>query len=1026
MIHTYTYKRWLLALFAIVVSTVAVSAQVVVADALKEGGIYTFTSQRDTKMSITDPTDHRILCKTTNKTNQAQWWVLQPLASGGYALRNYSTGLYMQSTSGTSARYTSASARSRLYVKASPNSTSSKPMVTISSSADFGGKTCLHDDASHNVVNWAAASSTGDNPASDWGIVAVESAPDAATVKEHFAELSGQVKPAHEVTVQIRNVETNTNISESSSGKLLAIAPNAEDYSQYWVMEQTSAGQYAFRNVKTGHYFNYTSGTGNGSVQTASATASKKGNYVLTETSTKWERTYHISSATYPNRYFTHTTAGKAPTDTPEPYVVNTDSDDPRSHWVLIKAELDTREIEEAQLAFQAYTDIKNNASTYTTKLAAYFTDASCSELKTEYQSLSSEAFRAKLEADKLPEYLIRIAMKVKDNTWQQEDEMSRDFRVAKYQVYSHNMFAKYRMGMGYAFGRLSNPTGISVKSGDIVTFFCDQAAPSGSKLQIEAVSGTDSNANETSLFTLTKGVNIFSFSEDANLFVFYQQDDSKVNTPLANFPDVRVHIEGGHLQGYYDKTRGHNDATWKHLREKLLKHSDVVNIKTDNVVFCMNNKLTQQACPTYMERLLNAWDNMVASENNLMGYNDTWIPGISKVQRNVYNFFSKDYYIGGLMMAGLYGVQCMESAISGIMNTESMETDGIWGPAHECGHLRQNLIEMVGTLESSNNLFSNVAVYEQGRTTHRGAAPKTVFDHFASGTHWKDYDIWETTHMLYQFYLYFHANGIMPDFYPRVFSQLREDPMDKNDRNNIHAGDEYLKLARTFCDVAQADLSEVFAAYGFFVPSSKYSISENGSIWSVTTTQEEIDATLAYMHKFPKKLGNILFIDDRIKPVPATYPGHKEGEMKKRCSGDPLGSASAGEVGHYTTYLEEPALQDYYYTVTSTGKVTVSGADASGLVGFKVYDASGKLAFVANTHTFTLPADLRSQKFTLVAAMGDGSDITLTTETPSGLNLHTTAATTTTAPYYDLQGRSYVRQPKSGIYVVGGKKVIR
>lgn len=1002
---------------------VGVHAQTIVTTALNEGGVYSFTSQRDTKMSITDPTDHRILCKTTSKTNQAQWWVLQPLASGGFALRNYSTGLYMQSTSGTSARYTSGSNRSRLYVKASPNSTSSKPLVTISSNSDFGGKSCLHDDANHNVVNWAAATTPTDNPASDWGIVAVEGL-DAATIKEHFAELSGQVKPTDGVTVQIRNVETSTNISESSSGKLLAIAPNAEDYSQYWVMEQTSAGQFAFRNVKTGHYFNYTTGTGNGSVQTASATASKKGSYVLTETSTKWERTYHISSVTSQSRYFTHTTAGKAPTDTPEPYVVNTDSDDPRSHWVLIKADLDTREIEEAQLAFQAYTDIKNNASSYTTKLAAYFTDASCSELKAEHKSLSSEAFRAKLVADKLPEYLIRIAMKVKDNTWAQEDDMSRDFRVAKYQVYSHNMFAKYRMGMGYAFGRLSNPTGISVKSGDIVTFFCDQAAPSGSKLQIEAVSGTDSNANETSLFTLTKGVNIFSFSEDANLFVFYQQDDSKVNTPLANFPDVCVHIEGGHLQGYYDKTRGHNDATWKHLREKLLKHSDVVNIKTDNVVFCMNNKLTQQACPIYMERLLKAWDDMVESENELMGYNDTWIPGISKVQRNVYNFFSKDYYIGGLMMAGLYGVQCMESAISGIMNTESMESDGIWGPAHECGHLRQNLIEMVGTLESSNNLFSNVAVYKQGRTTHRGAAPKTVYDHFATGTHWKDYDIWETTHMLYQFYLYFHVNGIMPDFYPRVFSQLRQDPMDKNDRNNIHAGDEYLKLARTFCDVAQADLSEVFAAYGFFVPSSKYSVSENGSIWSVTTTQEEIDATLEYMHKFPKKLGNILFIDDRIQPVPATYEGHKANEMKKRCSGDPLGSASAGDLGHYTTFLDEPNLVNYYYTVSSTGKVTINGTGATGLVGFKVYDEAGKLAYLSNCMSFTLPAELRTQKYTLVAAMGDGTDIQLSTNLPVGVNqMDCNECSSQTNRIMDLQGRQVSTPVRGSIYIINGRK---
>lgn len=988
---------------------------------LKSGGIFRFASQRTTTMSITDPADHKLVSQTTKKDDPSQWWLVEPLATGGIAMRNYATGLYAQSTNGGSVQYTTAAGRSTLYAKASATATATKPLVTISSKSNFGDKSCMHDDASHKVVNWTSSNSAGENPASDWAMTAVEGfTPDQ--VRDHFEEVSGTLSPANGITVQIRNVETGCQIAEDASGKLLAPEAAPADFSQYWVMEAGSDGRYAFRNVKTGHYFSYTSGTGNGSVQTASG--SKKSYYTLKETSDQWQRTYHISGDANGQLYFTHTFASNAPTGTPQPYVVNTATDEAMTHWIFVRTELSAEEIEEQQLAYQSYTEIKNNVSSYTTKMNEYFTDSSYSELKENYQSMTDDELRNLMKKAGLNEYLIRIALKVKNDTWAQEDEMSREFRVNDYQVYSHYLFSRSKVGMSNCFGRLSNPTGITVKPGDIVSIFCDRAAPSGSELQLELVQGTEASGTTV---TLNKGINIFSFAEEATLFIFYQIKDTNVSTKLSTCPDVRIHIEGGQLQGYYDKTRGHTNATWKHLRTKLLKHSNVLNIKTKNLVFCFNNELVQKACTTDMERLLKAWDDMVDIENELMGYNDTFIPGISEVQRNIYNFFSKPQYIGGLMMAGLNGVQAMESAIPSIMNPDDMCADGIWGPAHECGHLRQYLIQMMGTLESSNNLFSNVVVYKQGRTTQRSAAPQTVFDHFASHTPWVNYGLWETTRMLYQFYLYYHVNGIMPDFYPRVFAQMRKSPMDQNDRANLHGGEEYLKLARTFCDVAQADLSEMFAAYGFFEPVSNFTLSEGGIMWGMNTTQEEIDATLEYMHKYPKKLGNILFIEDRVQPVLATYEGHKEGEYKKRRGDDQLNGGSAGDVGQYTAYMEEPSLTDYYYTITSAGKVTIHGEGATGLVGFKVYDQNGKLAYLSNYLTFTLPAELRSQDFKLVAAMGDGTDIQLTTDLPEGIaSPATTHSHQGAAQQYDLQGRSLPHTSSAGLIISKGQKVLK
>ncbi len=402
------------------------------------------------------------------------------------------------------------------------------------------------------------------------------------------------------------------------------------------------------------------------------------------------------------------------------------------------------------------------------------------------------------------------------------------------------------------------------------------------------------------------------------------------------------------------------------------------------------------------------------------MGLSDDYLPGYSEVCRSIFNCFSMNH---DYMYATNYGTYYEESTLGTVMNPSGIGSGGIWGPAHENGHLRQEMINMVGTTESSNNLFSSGYLYKQGGTTQRSAAPATIFNHFASGTAWNKYDIWETTHMFYQMYLYFHVNGYMPDFYPRFFAKMRQDPMDQSNPADIRGKNEYLKLARACCEVAQADLSELFATYGFFVPVERLHIGDYGDYY-VTTTQEDIDETLEYMHQFPKKLGNILFIEDRVEPVLATYEGHKEGEYKERRGDDQVGAnATAGDVGQYTAYLEEPSLPDYYYSVTTAGKVTIHGTGAKGLVGFKVYDENGKLVYVSNLLTFTLPYAIRGKDITLVAAMGDGSDIELSTDLPAGVGMMTTDnGQRTTDRFYDLQGRPYVRQPKTGLYIKSGK----
>lgn len=935
----------------------------VVSKAISEGGLFMLTSQRDASLSITETDDNKLYARTTNADDQSQWWLIQPLTTGGYALRNYKTGHYINPIGTNDTPYPTSDDRSTFYVKQSANATDGQALVTISSSNGYSGTSCLHDAGSHAVVKWYAGANN-QNTASDWTLTAVEGI-EYATLKARFAAFDHYTAPANGKVVQIRNLATDTQICESGDGKLFSVASHAGDYSQYWEMEAGSNGQYAFRNVQTGHYFTYVAGTNNTNVQTATAS---KSYYTLPATSDKWDPTYHIRPVSGSSYYYTHATSGLGPKDVPTNNVYNTTTDDARTHWFFVEVSLSKEEIDRAKQSYQTYSDLNSKKSTYSSKMVSYFTDASCSVLKDNYKTMDPATLASTMKSAGLPDYLVDIALKIRNNTWETEDKMSEHFRVNTYKPYSHYLQAARKVGMGYAFGRLSNPTGIVVKSGDFITLFCGPQA-SNTTLQLEVVEDTEAYGTT---YTLSQGMNVFSFSGDATLYVFYQINDQNISTPLSNFSDVKIHIEGGRLQGYYDKTRNHTNDTWAHLREHLLKESNVINVKMDNFVFCLDNQIVQNNCPN-MERTVDVWDKLAKWENDLMGYNDKFNPNISQYQRNIYNWFSKNYYIGGMMMTGLYGVQVMSGYIGGMVNHESMES-GAWAPAHENGHLRQNLIYTLGSHESSCNLFSEVVTYELGHSTSRSAFSTDIFDKFAAGKPWTDYEGSQISRMLYQLYLYFHVAGHDPEFYPKVFTALRNDPMDHTTKDNVKGGSEYLKLATTMCKVAGADLSEFFAAYGFFVPLSTRTFYENGSTWKISTTQDEIDAALAEMHKYPKKYGNIVFIEDRVEQVPATYADAPAGTMKSGYNPE-----KAGDFGQYTAYKETaPSAEGYTYSMASGGVVTVNGTGAKGLVGFKVYDANGNLVYLSNFRTFTLPTSVTSKPFTVKAALSNNTDVVL------------------------------------------------
>ena len=307
-----------------------------------------------------------------------------------------------------------------------------------------------------------------------------------------------------------------------------------------------------------------------------------------------------------------------------------------------------------------------------------------------------------------------------------------------------------------------------------------------------------------------------------------------------------------------------------------------------------------------------------------------------------------------------------------------------------------------------------------------------------ADGTPWLQRNIWMTTSMFFQLYLYFHAQHHDDQFLPNLFRQMRKKPINKwsgpgGTGPTSYGKDDYLHLAKMICDVAEADLSEFFEAYGMFIPVNMMAVSDYSN-YTVTTTQANIDAARKYMQKYEKKLGNIMFIDDRIikkKAVADNIFGCVPAADGYKRANDEYPFLMASETatyvgGDYESYTDEPAdVTDDYYTLSSNKKtITFYGTNYAG---HKFYDADGNFIWATNAKSIKLPdivLNLGMDNVTVVTAQYDMKDRPcLDKETAvSGLRMD---GSTGAAKVIDLSGRR-VSHPTHGLYIVNGKKLVK
>jgi hypothetical protein len=610
-----------------------------------------------------------------------------------------------------------------------------------------------------------------------------------------------------------------------------------------------------------------------------------------------------------------------------------------------------------------------NNAQRYYAEFKNYFTDDICTELAVPYSAMTDEQLQTAMSA--MPQVLIDIAIKVKNNAWEKREK---EFRVMEAKPYSNSYNWREYMKVNQ-YSNLQNPTGIMANN-EYLYIFVGSELPDSIWIELNQVSGN--MAYPLMSKVLQSGLNVVKISEsepgdEKMMFIQYyvDTDSSATSKKLADYPVVPIHIEGGYVNGYFDKAR-HTDEDWRDMIANHFKHYSV-QVLGERTLFHMELNNIKKACPNTITDAINWWDEMVTRQHELMGadkYYDRWNDLM----------MAKDGYEGMFMYATEGYTYYEYYTLPDILpwNTVYADPGQMWGPAHEIGHMNQGAINIVSCTEASNNLFSNVQVHRTGKSTTRGNGVAYCADEYLKKTPFPlRGDVIGKSRMYFQLYLYFHAAGKDKTFYPRLFEALRKDRLEEGERDRnwvaqTMAIDNQLKFAEKCCEIAQMDLSEFFEVWGFFEPMKDAWVGDYTN-FNVNLTKEEADASRARMQKYEKKGGHLMFIEDRIKPSP-----REDGASGNRIDfNEEFAIGKMGKVGQWGDYMDESVKAEGYYYALKNNTVEISTEkNAKGALGFKLYDAeTGELLSINNSYQLIIPAAGLGKALRVVAAQADGTD---------------------------------------------------
>lgn len=154
------------------------------------------------------------------------------------------------------------------------------------------------------------------------------------------------------------------------------------------------------------------------------------------------------------------------------------------------------------------------------------------------------------------------------DKEWR--GDYAKRFRVQLYEPYTERECTNAALKINI-HTNLNNPTGIFAGDGDLLYVMVDQEVPEGASLYLGSYEGHGQAGNYNDGVQLHRGLNIIPYWKEKMWTCIYYTvktlkawdgTTNKTQYDLTQFPDLKIHIEGGSINGFYNAV---GDDLWTH-----------------------------------------------------------------------------------------------------------------------------------------------------------------------------------------------------------------------------------------------------------------------------------------------------------------------------------------------------------------------------------------------------------------------------------------------------------------------------
>lgn len=593
-----------------------------------------------------------------------------------------------------------------------------------------------------------------------------------------------------------------------------------------------------------------------------------------------------------------------------------------------------------------------NSNNTQEAKLLKVFKDITCTEVK---EGITEQDIQA-LEDN----FFIDLARAIQHNSY---SEWEKDFRIREYKAYSEP--AKWAEALiTKRYGNLDNLTGIAVEKEDEVIVLVGDTHGNDITLQCigeeKTTHGEDHEYIQTAAsgdyYILKTGVNKLKMKNRGQLFVMYNCDLSSHPEPIK----IHIPIGSGKVSGFFDLNEHKTDMKYAELLSKAT--DKYFGVRGDKIIFYFHREKLQEVVKNKILSAIHLWDDIIGWEQEMAGIEDVR-PNL--VNNHIFAISPE----GAYMWASDDRIAFTYKELGKVLLKDNVmeKKDNVWGPAHEIGHVHQGAINWPSCTESSNNIFSNYVLYKLDKYCSRGLEISALADSYRQKKSWallgdnasyKNEDTELHMRMQWQLWNYFHRLGNMPDFFPKLFKYLRDNPL-----ATAAPGTAQMQYAKAVCTVANMDMTEFFDRWGFFIYTFIPNY-EQYDTYMYMVSQPLIDQTKEYMATFDKKVPPIYYLEDR-----------KNGDVG-------IENYKVGDVGYYTLFKDNVKITGTPTYSLSGNKITVNNGTQA--VAFEVRKDSenGELLYFFNFLSYSIPSEVVIDETTkFYAVQADGKRIEMKKE---------------------------------------------